>query len=329
MKAVTTVRFLGGKVVQVALPSLEDQLTLASRALRFSDGRAQIPGKGTVHPRSADSFGYAMPAYDPGVDDGEETLGVKWVTGRPGNASKGLAALNSLVILNDPDTLVPIAILDGGQLTAARTAAVTGVAIRSLLRQEAGQDVTAAILGCGVQGHAHLPVLGHVLPGVRVLVFDRHRDRADDLADAAVATPGIAAAAATDSARDAVRPSHLVITTASFGPRRQMMTTDWIPEASLIVSVDYDTYVSAEMAASPTMFLIDEPEGYRTVIADGRFAGFREPDGTIGDVLTGKLAAPSGRILACHLGFALTDILFARATLERAVAMGLGAELPT
>ena len=52
----------------------------------------------------------------------------------------------------------------------------------------------AAIIGAGVQGHSHLEVLGHVLPGVELAIHDRHQDRAEALAEAARATPGIAAA---------------------------------------------------------------------------------------------------------------------------------------
>ena len=50
----------------------------------------------------------------------------------------------------------------------------------------------AAIIGAGVQGHSHLEVLGHVLPGVELAIHDRHPDRAEALAEAARATPGIA-----------------------------------------------------------------------------------------------------------------------------------------
>ena len=95
-----------------------------------------------------------------------------------------------------PRTGLPVAILDGGPITAQRTAAVSGVAIRRFAPRVAGGPVRAALIGGGVQGHSHLPVLGHVLPGVELTVFDRHPDRAEALADQARATAGIAAATA-------------------------------------------------------------------------------------------------------------------------------------
>ena len=55
-------------------------------------------------------------------------------------------------------------------------------ALRTAGRRPAGR---AALIGGGVQGHSHVPLLGHVLPGVELAVFDRHPDRAAALADEA------------------------------------------------------------------------------------------------------------------------------------------------
>ena len=100
----------------------------------------------------------------------------------------GLPAIHGLVVLNDPATGVPVAILDAGPITAERTAAVSGVAIARFA--EAGGDgrpPRVAILGAGVQARSHLPVLGAVLPGCEVALFDRHAERAAALAALATA----------------------------------------------------------------------------------------------------------------------------------------------
>ncbi len=83
------------------------------------------------------------------------------------------------MILSDPATGVPRAILDGGPITAQRTAAVSGVAMLRFAPGRLGRAARAAIIGAGVQGHSHLEVLGHVLPGVELTVHDRHPDRAE------------------------------------------------------------------------------------------------------------------------------------------------------
>ena len=56
---------------------------------------------------------------------------MKWVLGFNGNNALGLPAIHGLLLLNDPATGVPTGILDAGPITAQRTAAISGVAIRA------------------------------------------------------------------------------------------------------------------------------------------------------------------------------------------------------
>jgi len=269
-----------------------------------------------------------MPAYGSGLDAEGQTLGVKWVTGYPTNSRVGLPTINSLIVLNDPTSLNPIAVLDGSRVTASRTACITAVCVRHLAPDFRGQTPVVAIIGAGVQGHAHLAPLGRVLPGVHVITFDRHMDRATELALEAQNTAGIASAESADSALNAVSQASIVVTAASFGPSSQIMTEDWLQPSALVVAVDYETYVSAQIARSATMFLIDEPAGFANLRNEGRFAGFPDPTGTIGDALISNTKWSEGRTLVCHLGMGLADVLFAKAVLERAIEIGAGFELP-
>ena len=102
--------------------------------------------------------------------------------GSRGNEARGLPAISALVVLSDPTTGQPVAILDGGAITAQRTAAVTGVAVRRFAPAVHGRAARVTLIGAGVQGRSHLPVLGAVLPGLELAIHDRHADRADALA---------------------------------------------------------------------------------------------------------------------------------------------------
>jgi ornithine cyclodeaminase/alanine dehydrogenase-like protein (mu-crystallin family) len=143
-----------------------------------------------------------MPAFLGGgaADGSGDRLGMKWVLGFPANNDRGLPAIHGLLLLNDPLTGVPTAILDAGPITAERTAAVSGVAVRAFAPPVSGRATRVALIGAGVQGHSHVPVLGHVLPGLELAVFDRDPGRAASLADAARATEGVAAAGSPGSA---------------------------------------------------------------------------------------------------------------------------------
>ena len=83
-------------------------------------GRVEMPPKPGIHPR-ADAFIHAMPAYIPALG----AAGIKWVSGYPDNQANGLPYIAGLLILNDPETGVPLAVMDAPWITAQRTGAAT------------------------------------------------------------------------------------------------------------------------------------------------------------------------------------------------------------
>jgi len=254
---------------------------------------------------------------------------MKWIAGFPENRSQGLPAIHGLVLLVDARTGVPAAVLDAGPITAQRTAAVSGVSIARFAPRADGRAVRAALIGAGVQGHSHLAVIGRTLPGADLTVFDRHPERAAALAEAARATNGIVGATVASTARDAVRDADVVVTAASFGPVRQVMTNDWLAPDTLVVAVDYATYCAAEVAAGAASFLVDQREQFLANRDAGNFDGYPDPTATIGEAIVAGTARPtSGRVVVSHLGVGLADLVFGAAILDRAVELGLGTVLP-
>ena len=329
--SVPPLRYLTAADVRAAMPPLADRLLLAARAMTALAGDAELPPKLGLHPRPDGSFAHAMPAHLRGTagDASEDLVGMKWVAGFATNNALGLPAINALVVLNDPGTGVPVAVLDGGPITAERTAAVSGVAIEQFRPAIAGRPLRAALIGAGVQGHSHVPVIGHVLPGAELTVFDRHADRAERLAEAARAQAWIATVRVATSARAAVENADVVVTAASFGPVRQVMTNDWLAPEALVVPVDYATYCAAEVAAAAAVFVVDDRGQFLATRDTGLFEGYPDPGGTLGEALLGRLAPPvAGRVVVTHLGVGLADLVFADAILARAAELGLGVELP-
>ncbi|MFI5226630.1 MAG: hypothetical protein ACHQ3P_08145, partial [Candidatus Limnocylindrales bacterium] len=112
--AVPPLRYLSADDVEACMPPLDERLELAERTMRALVADAELPPKIAVHPRATGSFAHAMPAFlrgagagargrgaaaDPGPGD---ALGIKWVTGFPGNVDRGLPSIAALVALNDP-----------------------------------------------------------------------------------------------------------------------------------------------------------------------------------------------------------------------------------
>jgi ornithine cyclodeaminase/alanine dehydrogenase len=274
-----------------------------------------------------------MPAHLRGPDatGADDLLGIKWIAGFPANREHDLPAIHGLVVLTDPISGIPTAILDAGPITAERTAAISGVAIARFAPDVAGRNVRVTILGAGIQARSHVDVLGHVLPGLELTVFDRHPDRATALASAAERTPGIHTARAAWTAREATRAADVVVTAASFAPAelRQPLTDEWLTRDALVVAVDYATYVAASVGREAALFLVDQREQFLANREAGNFEGYPDPGATLGEaIIAGRTRPPRGRVLVTHLGVGLADLVFGNAIVRRAEARGLGILLP-
>ena len=327
-------RYLTSADVTAAMPPLSERLALAETVLRGLAGDAELPPKIGIHPRPAGSFGHAMPAYLPGGDasGAGDRVGMKWVLAVNQNNERGIPAIHATLLLNDPVTGVPTAILDAGPITAERTAATSGVAIRAWAPHTGGRAPRAAIIGAGVQGRSHVPVIGHVLPGVRLAVFDRDPARAEALAAYARTVDGIEGAAAAPDARAAVAGADVVVTAASFvaPPERQVMTGEWLGLETLVVPVDYATYCAASVAREAGLFVVDHRDQFLANREAGQFDDYPDPVAMIGEALdtTSGANRPAGRVVATHLGTGLADVVFGSAILAAAEARGLGTVLP-
>jgi ornithine cyclodeaminase/alanine dehydrogenase-like protein (mu-crystallin family) len=327
--SVPPLRYLSADDVRAAMPPLDERLALAELTLTAlaTPGAAELPPKMAVHPRPDGSFAHAMPAHLRAATAAGDLLGIKWIAGFGSNGARGLPTIHGLVVLTDAATGVPTAVLDAGPITAERTAAVSGVAIRHLAPQVGERAPRGALIGAGVQGHSHLAVLGLLLAGLELRVYDRHPDRAATLAEAARATTGIASAQAAPSAREAVDGADVVVTAASFGPVRQVMTNDWLAPHALIVAVDYATYCAAEVARDADLFLVDHRDQFLANRDAGLFDGYPDPTAMLGEAIRAATARPTGRVVVTHLGVGLADVVFGDAIVRRAQARNLGVEL--
>jgi ornithine cyclodeaminase len=324
--------YLSAADVERAMPDVAERLSLARRAMVALVADAEMPPKVAVHPRSTDSFAHAMPAFVRGAarDGSGDLLGIKWVTGFPANTAAGIPGIHATVLVNEPTTGRPGAILDGGPITAHRTAAVSGVAIETWKPDDEPATLTVVLIGAGVQARSHLAVLGHLLPGARLVITDRHPDRAERVAADARATGWFSGASVDTERERAVAGADVVISLVSFGPHRQGVPARSFANVRLIVAVDYDMCVPADVAERATPFVVDERAQFEANRSDA-FAGYPEPATTIGEALVSgdhRPAPRGGSVLVTHLGVGVADLVFADAILASAARQGLGTRLP-
>jgi ornithine cyclodeaminase/alanine dehydrogenase len=296
-------RYLAGADLDACLPGVEERLDLAARALRaLAAGTAEMPPKIGVHPRPG-ALLHAMPAW---LRDGD-LVGMKWIAAFPDNRAHGLPTINGLMVLNDAATGVPTWIMDAVRITAVRTAAVSGVALRLF----APRDVErVALVGAGgVQGHSHLEVVQALLPGAEILK-----------------------AGSTEEARAAAGRAQVVITMAPLGAATQAMTPDWLGDGTLVISVDFATYASAALARDVGTFVVDDRAQFLAYRESGFFDGYPDPTATLGELLDAQASGqPRPRheghrlpALVNHLGVGLADVIFADAIRLRAEESGAG-----
>jgi ornithine cyclodeaminase/alanine dehydrogenase len=251
-----------------------------------------------------------MPAY---LRD-EDVVTLKWVAGYPANKERGLPYITGLIVVNDADTGLPVAIMDGAEITAARTAAASGVCIRRFAPDGWSR---AAILGCGEQGLFHARLLHALDPGASIRAWDPHPERIERLA-------GLAEAAS--SWEEALAGAEVVVTAGPIVEEPPSpLSPEHLGERWLALPIDFDFYFGPGAVTAAELFLVDDVGQFEYYRELGHFQGWPVPEGSVGDCL-GREGAPA-RVLCCNLGIGALDAAFANAVLERARTAGAGVEI--
>ncbi len=138
-----------GKSAVSTMLKMDRVIEAVEQAFRdWTSGKGVMPAKAYVSLEKGDFR--AMPAALPGA------AGVKWVNVHPRNPSEGLPTVMAVLILNDPDTGYPLAVMDATDITAYRTGAAAALASKYLARSDSR---TLGIVGAGRQ--AYTQILAH------------------------------------------------------------------------------------------------------------------------------------------------------------------------
>jgi alanine dehydrogenase len=146
---------------------------LAPAMADLSAGRASVPARIGAMVDERDGVLAAMPGFVPST----RSLVTKLVSLFPRNAGTSVPTHQAVIAVFDPDTGSPVALLDGTEITAARTGAGSALSARLLAREDSSR---LAVLGTGVQARSHARAVARVrsLRGVRVAGRDPARAQA-------------------------------------------------------------------------------------------------------------------------------------------------------
>jgi ornithine cyclodeaminase/alanine dehydrogenase len=264
-----------------------------------------------------------MPGFLPGIG----AAGMKWVSGFPDNRDKSLPYISGLIILNDPDTGIPIAIMDATWVTAMRTGAATAVAAKYLARPESR---TVGILACGVQGRTNLEALSCIFDVSHVRAYDPSHEAAQGFArDMQDALP--VEVRVVDTPQDAMAGADLVVTSGPILKHPSpVIEPGWLAPGAFACPIDFDSYWKGEALAEADKLATDDRtqlEYYRTI---GYFQTTPRPYADLGEIVTEQRPgreSEAERTICINLGLALEDMATARLIYDRATQRGIGTEL--
>ena len=290
-------------------------------------GHAEMPPKPGIHTRP-DCFTHAMLAYVQEL----EVAGLKLVSGYPPNPGRGLPYITGLLVLNDCETGLPLAVMDCAWITAMRTGASAGISAKYLARS--GSD-TAAIVGCGVQARTGVMALVETLPSLaEVRCYDLYPEATQRfMAEMGARFPALRFVACA-SAAEAARQADVVVSAVPIvvDPKPDL-DAGMLKEGGLAVLLDYDSaWTSAGMAACDKFCSDDVGQLLATKEHGVYFGGI--PEAIYADL--GELAAglkpgretAGERIFSMNMGIAVDDMVTAKVLYERALERGTGVRLP-
>ena len=271
------------------IPAMEKALSA------FSGGRVIQPVRNMLTIEEGKRFLGIMPAV------AEDAMGAKIVCFFPKNAGTKVPTHLAMIMLFEPATGQPLAFLDGRLITEMRTAAVSAAVMRYLAPEN---SEVLALLGSGVQAHAHLQALRHVCEFKEVRVWSRTPDRAQRFA-------ALHGAKAMDI-ESAVRGADVIVTATN--ALEPFLKGEWLKPGA---------HINAVGSPRPTWRELDDDAMHNTLVVDSREAVLKESGDVIlskapifaeaGEIFAGsKMAERSATTVFKSVGIAVEDIATAR-----------------
>jgi ornithine cyclodeaminase len=294
------------------LAALEEALRAEVEAPLRAHHRVAVPGQ-------AAATLLAMPAWRSG-----RRIGIKLVTVFPGNADRGQRAVSALYVLFDANDGTPVALLDGEELTARRTAGASAYAASKLARRDASRLV---MVGAGRLARPLIDAHRHVRPIEHVSIWSRTAEHARSTADAC-RRDGVPAQAIVDLAPAIAKADVVSCATLSTAP---LVRGEWLRPG---------THLDLVGAFTKEMRETDDAVMQRAglIVVDDRKAALAEGGDVVQPLASGAIApdriaaelrdlargAHSGRTsddqitVFKSVGFALEDLAAAEAVVDTA-----------
>jgi len=291
-------------------------------------GRVQMPPKIYLFYDDVGDL-RVMPCYM----SSSKVSSVKIVNSHPRNREKGLPTVMAAILLIDPETGFPRAIMGGTWITGMRTGAAGAVAVKYLARRDSR---VVAFIGAGAQARMQLLGIREVLPSIReVRVFDIRSSAGRDFLDyAEEICPGGCSLRLADSAREAVMDADVIVTTTP--SRRPIVMSEWISEGVHLNCMGADApgkqELDPEILRRASKIVVDDVEqavhsGELNVPIRSGIIRREAIYGEIGEIVAGLKKGREGEdeiTVFSSTGLAIQDAVTAELAYRKALEKGLG-----
>jgi alanine dehydrogenase len=303
-------------------------LAAAEEAFRaYGEGRVNMPPKSYLTLAKGDFRAMYGEIW---LESGH-ICGLKWVNVHPENPHRGLLTVMAKIILNDPDTGLEFADLDGTHITNHRTGAGGGLAAKVLAREDAAR---LGVIGCGQQAMTQIAAIVKVRKIREITVFNRHLDHARSFAGKMAAAHGVKARA-VDHARDAVENHDIVVTTTP--SETPIVFRDWVSPGTHVNAIGADAAGKQELDPAilrAAKIVVDDwaQASHSGEINVPLSRGELKPEqvyGSLGEVVAGKKPGrqnPEEITVFDSTGLIIQDLGLGFAVFRRAKERGLGEE---
>ncbi|WP_435078515.1 ornithine cyclodeaminase family protein [Halococcus sp. AFM35] len=290
----------------------------------YERGDALMPAKSYIELDQYNGDFRAMPAY---MDAGEwDAAGIKWVNVHPDNPEKfDLPTVIGTMIYSDPENAVPLAIMDGTELTMKRTGAAAAVATDHLAIEDAR---SLGLVGAGVQSYTQLEAIAEIRPIEEVVVADLDSDAVDAFVETFddrfdVRGGSIAEAAACDVLSTVTPSTEPLVSRADLAAHthvnamgadaaaKQELDAEILREAKLVIDDHDQTTHSGEISIPYSEGIIDDSDIH----------------GAVGEIVVGDRSgrtSEDGITVFDSTGLAIQDVATAHVIYEHASKTGGG-----
>ncbi|MFE0021165.1 ornithine cyclodeaminase family protein [Amycolatopsis sp. NPDC059021] len=343
-------RYLTRADVIEAVHGVDIVETVAEAVVLHGEGRSILPEEAYLGWTTSDGAAARCLAMPGALTAGARpVIGLKTINASLANPGRGIPRAQGVILLLDPDTARPVAMMEAAYLSAMRTAGVTALAVRHLAAES---PRTLALLGCGTLAKAHAWLLLDAVPTIdAIVVYDTTPGRAQVFREFVAGLPrgDRVTVKAADGPMECVSGADLVVpvTTVAEG----YIEPEWLKPGALVAHVSLDDLTEAAVLAADLLVVDDwglvrddprrllgrmhragtllgpdgEPRAGVTPHPDAR-----RVDASLGDVVTGRhpgRRSDTDIVVSNPFGMAVLDIAVADRVRAQAESAGIGSLL--